>query len=184
LSFDAFSRYQRNEDGLGAWVWETQALTRARYSCGDADLGRRFEDERAWVLARQRELPALRKEVLAMRQKMFDGHPNTSELFDLKHDRGGMVDIEFIVQFLVLVHAHAHPELIRNLGNIALLRMAGAMGLVDEPLAREVADAYRTFRQIQHRLRLNGAERARVAVAEVEREIDAVRRLWHAVFQE
>ena len=117
-----------------------------------------------------------------MRQKMLDGHPNTSELFDLKHDRGGMVDIEFIVQYLVLAHAHARPELIRNLGNIALLRMAGAMGLIDEPLARQVADAYRTFRLIQHRLRLNGAERARVDPAEVEREADAVRRLWHAVF--
>ena len=183
-SFDAFSRYQRNEDGLGAWVWETQALTRARYSCGDAALGQRFEDERAWILSRVRELPALRSEVVAMRQKMFDGHPNTSTLFDLKHDRGGMVDIEFIVQYLVLAHAHARPELIRNLGNIALLKMAGAMGFVDEPLARQVADAYRTFRQIQHRLRLNGAERARVAASEVEREADAVRRLWHAVFQD
>jgi glutamate-ammonia-ligase adenylyltransferase len=183
-SFDAFSRYQRNEDGLGAWVWETQALTRARYSCGDAALGQRFEEERGWILSRVRDLPALRKEVLAMRQKMVDGHPNTSELFDLKHDRGGMVDIEFIVQYLVLAHAHAHPELIRNLGNIALLRMSGAMGLVEEPLAREVADAYRTFRQIQHRLRLNGAERARVRASEVEDEAEAVRRLWRSVFQE
>ncbi len=181
-SFDAFSRYQRNEDGLGAWVWETQALTRARYSCGDAELGRRFEDERAWILSRERELPALRTEVLAMRQKMLDGHPNATRLFDLKHDRGGMVDIEFIVQYLVLAHAHARPELIRNLGNIALLQMAGAMGLIDAGLARQVADAYRTFRLIQHRLRLNGAERARVAPEEVEREADAVRRLWHAVF--
>jgi glutamate-ammonia-ligase adenylyltransferase len=56
------------------------------------------------------------------------------------------------------------------------------MGLVEEPLARQIADAYRTFRRIQHRLRLNGAERARVPAAEVEREADAVRRLWRAVF--
>jgi glutamate-ammonia-ligase adenylyltransferase len=113
---------------------------------------------------------------------MLDGHPNTSALFDLKHDRGGMVDIEFIVQTLVLTHAHRRPELLRNLGNIALLGMAGEMGLIDATLAHAVADAYRTFRQLQHRLRLNGAERARVAGAEVQREIEAVRRLWHAVF--
>ena len=113
-SFDAFSRYQRNEDGLGAWVWETQALTRARHSCGDAVLGQRFEEERARILARVRDLPTLRTDVLEMRRKMLDGHPNTSALFDLKHDRGGMVDIEFIVQYLVLAHAHARPELIRN----------------------------------------------------------------------
>jgi len=62
--------------------------------------------------------------------------------------------------------------------------MSGAMGLVEEPLAREVADAYRTFRQIQHRLRLNGAERARVRAPEVVDEAEAVRRLWRAVFQE
>ncbi len=183
-SFDAFSRYQRNDDGLGAWVWETQALTRARYSCGDRALGARFEDERARVLARVRDLAALRKEVLAMRQKMFDGHPNPSPEFDLKHDRGGMVDIEFIVQYLVLAHAHERPQLLRNAGNIALLQMAGAMGLVDASLARQVADAYRTFRALQHRLRLNGAERARVAPEEVVHEVDAVRRLWHRVFDE
>jgi glutamate-ammonia-ligase adenylyltransferase len=181
-SFDAFSRYQRNDDGLGAWVWETQALTRARYSCGDPALGQRFEDERALILARERDLPALRREVLAMRQKMLEGHPNATPLFDLKHDRGGMVDIEFIVQYLVLAHAHQRPDLIRNLGNITLLQMSGTMGLIDAALARRVADAYRRFRLIQHRLRLNGAERARVAPEEVEHEADSVRRLWHAVF--
>ncbi len=183
-SFDAFSRYQRNDDGLGAWVWETQALTRARYSCGDRALGERFEDERARILARVRDLAALRKEVLAMRQKMLDGHPNPSPEFDLKHDRGGMVDIEFIVQYLVLAHAHERPQLLRNAGNIALLQMAGAMGLVDASLAHQVADAYRAFRALQHRLRLNGAERARVAPDEVVHEVDAVRRLWHRVFDE
>jgi len=181
-SFDAFSRYQRNEDGHGAWVWETQALTRARFSCGEAALGRRFEDERAWILARPRDLPKLCAEVLSMRQRMLEGHPNSSALFDLKHDRGGMVDIEFIVQYLVLAHTHEHPELIRNLGNITLLRMAGSMGFIDAGPAGRVADAYRTFRQIQHRLRLNGAERARIEPEAVKQEIEAVRRLWQSVF--
>jgi glutamate-ammonia-ligase adenylyltransferase len=182
-SFAAFSRYQRNEDGLGAWVWEHQALTRARFSAGDAALGERFEQERAHVLTRPRDLNPLRAEVLAMRTRMHEGHPNRSRLFDLKHDRGGMVDIEFIVQFLVLAHAHRHSELVLNVGNIALLQMAGRLALIDAALAGEVADAYRTLRRIQHRLRLNGAERARVPPVEVEREAAAVMRLWHAVFE-
>ena len=183
-SFDAFSRYQRNADGLGAWVWEHQALTRARWCAGDAELGNRFEAERAHVLTQVRELAHLKSEVLAMRRKMLDGHPNPSALFDLKHDRGGMVDIEFIVQYLVLAHAHRHWDLVRNWGNIALLQAAGGLRLIDATLAREVADAYRTFRAMQHRLRLNGAERARVEPAEVESQAAAVRRLWQAVFED
>ena len=180
--FDAFARYQRNEDGLGAWPWEHQALTRARYSAGDPEIGERFEAERTLILMQRRDKQKLCTDVLQMRARMLDGHPNPTGLFDVKHDRGGMVDVEFIVQFLVLAHAHEHAELVRNVGNIALLHMAGQLQLIDTSLAREVADAYRTFRSIQHRLRLNGAERARVAPQEVEREAAAVTRLWNSVF--
>lgn len=181
--FDAFSRYQRNEGGgHGAWPWEHQALTRARFSAGDAAIGERFEAERCHVLILPRDGDQLRTDVLAMRARMLDGHPNPTALFDVKHDRGGMVDIEFIVQYLVLRYAGEHHPLLRNAGNIALLLMAGELRLIDEPLAREVADAYRTFRRIQHRLRLNGAERARVTPQEVTHEVSAVTRLWHEVF--
>ncbi len=180
--FDAFSRYQRNEGGgRGAWPWEHQALTRARFSAGDAAIGERFEAERCHVLMLPRDGDKLRADVLAMRARMLEGHPNPTALFDVKHDRGGMVDVEFIVQFLVLAHAHEHSELVRNAGNIALLQMAGQLQLIDESLARDVADAYRTFRSIQHRLRLNGAQRARVAREEVEREAAGVKRLWNSV---
>jgi glutamate-ammonia-ligase adenylyltransferase len=182
-SFAAFSKYQRNEDGTGAWAWEHQALTRARFAAGDAALGARFEAERAYILTRVRDGAELRAEVVKMRRRMLDGHPNASALFDLKHDRGGMVDIEFIVQTLVLLHAHAHSELVRNLGNIALLRMAGEAGLVEPALALTVADAYRHYRKLQHELRLNSAEgeAARVAPELVQREAEAVRALWLAV---
>lgn len=181
-SFDAFSRYQRNEDGHGAWPWEHQALTRARYSAGDLEVGERFEAERRSILMQHRDTQKLCADVLEMRARMLDGHPNPTALFDVKHDRGGMVDVEFIVQFLVLAHAHEHPELVRNAGNIALLQMAGRLELIDASLAGEVADAYRTFRSIQHRLRLNGAQRARVEREEVEREAAVVTRLWNSVF--
>ena len=181
-SFDAFARYQRNEDGHGAWPWEHQALTRARYSAGDVHIGERFEAERRRILMQRRDTHQLCTDVLEMRARMLDGHPNPTALFDVKHDRGGMVDVEFIVQFLVLAHAHQHAELVRNAGNIALLQMAGQLQLIDASLAGDVADAYRAFRSIQHRLRLNGAERARVAHQEVEREAAAVTRLWNSVF--
>lgn len=181
-SFDAFERYQRNDDGLGAWTWEHQALTRARFCAGYAPLGAAVERLRNEVLARSRDLAKLASDVLEMRKRMLDGHPNRSPLFDLKHDRGGMVDIEFIVQYLVLAHAHRHARLLGNLGNIALLKIAGELGLIDPKLAAACADAYRLYRKLQHGLRLNGAPYARAPHAEVQAQIAAVRALWRAVF--
>ena len=77
-----------------------------------------MEPGRRALLSRERDPAALRDEVVKMRAKMHEGHPKRSALFDLKHDEGGMVDIEFIVQFLVLAHAPRHPELLDNAGNI------------------------------------------------------------------
>jgi glutamate-ammonia-ligase adenylyltransferase len=179
---DGLERYQRREGGTGAWTWEHQALTRARFVAGDAAIGARFERLRNEVLALPRDPAELAADVLAMRRRMRDGHPNRSGLFDLKHDRGGMVDLEFIVQFLVLAHAHAQPRLLGNLGNIALLRIAGELGLVDVRLAGEAGDAYRRFRKLQHELRLNNAEFARVPAESVATEAAAVRALWRTVF--
>jgi glutamate-ammonia-ligase adenylyltransferase len=119
-----------------------------------------------------------------MRKKMHEGHPNPSDLFDLKHDPGGMVDIEFMVQALVLGHAHNFPELTQNLGNIALLGMAAQRDLIPQPLAEATADAYRVFRQHQHRIRLSGAASARVPSEDLASERGAVRQLWATVFQD
>jgi glutamate-ammonia-ligase adenylyltransferase len=119
-----------------------------------------------------------------MRQKMHDGHPNPSTQFDIKHDRGGMVDIEFIVQTLVLRHSHAHPTLTGNLGNIALLRIAGELGLIDAELAGQVGNAYRSYRKRQHAERLSGAASARVGAHEFQSQQAAVIALWDAVFRE
>ena len=182
-SIEAFEKYQRADDGVGAWTWEHQALTRARFCCGDAALGARFEALRNEVLARPRDLAQLCAEVRTMRQKMHDGHPNRTAQFDLKHDAGGMVDIEFIVQMLVLAWAHDHPRLLDNLGNIALLHIAAEEGLIDPALADACADAYRHYRKLQHRLRLNGAEYARVEPAEVGADSAAVQALWRRVVE-
>ncbi|HJV50704.1 MAG TPA: bifunctional [glutamate--ammonia ligase]-adenylyl-L-tyrosine phosphorylase/[glutamate--ammonia-ligase] adenylyltransferase [Noviherbaspirillum sp.] len=177
-SVAAFEKYQAES----AWLWEHQALTRARFCAGDAAIGARFEAIREAVLRQQRDVEKLKGEVQAMRQKMRDAHPNRSQQFDLKHDAGGMIDIEFIVQFLVLRHAAQHPQLTADIGNIALLRLCGELGLVDGPLANDVAAAYRTFRKLQHQIRLQGHDRARVDVERVEREAAQVKQLWSTVF--
>jgi len=177
-SVAAFRRYQLES----AWTWEHQALTRARFCAGDWGVGAIFEAFRRDVLQAARDPAQLVADVLAMRKRMLDAHPNRSGLFDLKHDRGGMVDIEFIVQHLVLAHSRAHYELTGNLGNIALLHIAGALGLVPVGAAHRVADAYREYRRLQHALRLNGAEFARIERARVAPHVDATAALWQAVF--
>ncbi|MDE2121277.1 MAG: bifunctional [glutamate--ammonia ligase]-adenylyl-L-tyrosine phosphorylase/[glutamate--ammonia-ligase] adenylyltransferase, partial [Betaproteobacteria bacterium] len=127
-SLDAFEQYQLGRGSNTAWTWEHQALTRARFCAGDPGLGARFEAIRAQVLGMPRDGAALREEIRAMRRRVAEGHPNGSALFDLKHDPGGMVDVEFAVQALVLEHASAYPQLVANIGNIALLRLAEQLG--------------------------------------------------------
>lgn len=182
-NLESFRQYQFREGGANtAWVWEHQALTRARFCAGDEKVGAAFENIRAQVLATPREALPLAQEIVAMRRKVIEGHPNPGTLFDLKHDRGGMVDIEFTVQYLVLLYSSAHPTLLRNAGNIALLREAAGLGLIDAALAEGAAAAYRVYRKRQHKLRLDGVDAARVPADEIEAERIAVMALWDAVF--
>jgi glutamate-ammonia-ligase adenylyltransferase len=177
-SREAFERYQERD----AWVWEHQALTRARYCAGDASVGRAFEALRETILRRKRDPAELAEKIVEMREKMHGAHPNRSQLFDLKHDRGGMVDVEFTVQYLVLAHAAQHAVLTRNLGNIALLGIAAELGLAPGALAERARNAYREFRRLQHALRLNGAQYARVPQEDVREHVEAVRELWQLIF--
>ena len=177
-SVEAFERYQERD----AWVWEHQALTRARYSAGDAAVGSAFESIRERILRRKRDPADLAARIVEMRDKLHAAHPNRSGLFDLKHDRGGMVDVEFSVQYLVLAFSHQYPDLTRNLGNIALLGMAAGLGLIPAALAERVRNAYREFRRLQHALRLNGAQYARAPAAEVAQHVAAVQELWRLIF--
>jgi len=177
VSFDGYARYQRES----AWNWEHQAITRARFAAGDAEIGARFEALRHDILLMPREAQTLKAAVRDMRARIHAGHPNPTQDFDLKHDRGGMVDVEFITQYLVLQYAHTHPELLDNLGNIALLQLAAHAGLIPDPLAHRVADAYRSLRRTQHALRLQGASTARVPQDQLQSERDAVTALWQHV---
>ena len=186
--FEAWRRYERRDDNIGAWTWEHQALTRARFSAGDSELGAAFEAERVTILAARAPAEAdrvtLRSDVVAMREKMHAGHPNTSGLFDLKHDRGGMVDIEFCVQYLVLAYGGVHRELLANAGNIALLGRAAQAGLIGADDAQSTADAYRLYRRSQHALRLAdpATQAARVASTTFSSERAATEHLWAALF--
>lgn len=191
-SIDAFNQYQRNQ----AWVWEHQALTRARFVAGDFRLKEAFEHTRSAVLCQPRDLATLKYEVLKMRQKMLDAHPNSTGMFDVKHDRGGIIDVEFIVQYLVLGHACDYPELTNNIGNIALLKLAGKLGLINAETAERALNAYREFRRVQHQLRLNGdsgltgipstssksQKFARIEMEYLSDHPSAVLRLWEEVF--
>ncbi|MGN6702362.1 MAG: bifunctional [glutamate--ammonia ligase]-adenylyl-L-tyrosine phosphorylase/[glutamate--ammonia-ligase] adenylyltransferase, partial [Burkholderiaceae bacterium] len=176
-SVGSFEKYQTQS----AWIWEHQALTRARCCAGDAAIGARFETLRDAVLRQPRDPAVLRTAVLDMRARMRAQHRPRDGQFDLKQDAGGMIDIEFIVQFLILRDAAQLPQLTADIGNIALLKLAGELGLIDAASASAVADAYRLFRRLQHQLRLQGEEHARVAEATVQEPAGAVIRLWDAV---
>ena len=177
-SVEAFVRYQEE----AAWIWEHQALTRARHCAGDKAIGERFEQIRERILRRPRDLAHLKAEILSMREKLHTAHPNKSGLFDVKHDRGGMIDIEFSVQCLVLAFSGKFGDLTGNLGNIALLKMAAGHGLIPADLAERCREAYREFRRVQHALRLNGAQYARVPPGQLATHAAAVRELRAAVF--
>jgi [glutamine synthetase] adenylyltransferase / [glutamine synthetase]-adenylyl-L-tyrosine phosphorylase len=182
VSIEAFDKYQNS----AAWTWEHQAISRARFVAGDALLGAKFETIRRKVLVVKPDARALKNDIVQMRKKMLDGHPNKTDLFDIKHDRGAMVDIEFMVQYLVLGHAFECEVLLQNAGNIALLKVAATAKFIPENLADECANAYRVFRQKQHAIRLNdstsGSAPCRVPATEFIAERASVLGLWDCLF--
>ena len=163
-----------------AWTWELQALTRARATAGDASIGARVEAIRRDVLAMPRDAEATRRDIVDMRRRMLDAHRAKAGIFNLKQDRGGIIDTEFVVQYWILAYAHRYPELLDNVGTLALLGRAAALGLVDSSLASRCQDAYRRFRQRQHLLRLNAQGSSDVAEAGWAHDRSAIDALWNA----
>jgi len=180
-SFEAYDNYQQRRGSNTAWTWEHQAMTRARFVIGDEALRPRFDAVRQAVITAPRDGQALRAEIMAMREKVRAARPVRAGVFDVKHSPGGMVDAEFVVQYLVLSQAAAHPELIPNVGNIALLQRAEACGLLPTGVGQAAASAYRELRRVQHKARLN-EEPTHVAAGVLESERQAVLALWRAVF--
>ena len=180
-SIDSFANYQTGRGGNTAWTWEHQALTRARWCAGLQRVAPRFESVRRSVLAAPRDHAALREEVKAMREKVRAARPVKAERFDVKHSPGGMMDVEFAVQALVLAESGAHPELLDNVGNIALLGRAEAAGLLPAGIGTTAADAYRELRRAQHRARLD-EQTTQLDPETMAAEGAAVRALWRVVF--
>jgi len=116
-----------------------------------------------------------------MREKVRTAHPIKANMFDVKHSAGGMVDAEFAVQCLVLLHAAHYPELAENVGNIALLHRAQACGLLLGNIGDSAAKAYRELRRVQHKARLN-EEPTQLQRPQMAPEREAVLALWAAIF--
>ena len=185
-SLGAFARYQENE----AWTWEHQALVRARVLVGDAGVASAFEQVRAQVLGRERDLAKLSAEVSEMRAKMRDNlgtratlagtGPNAFDAavrFDLKQDAGGIVDIEFMVQYAALAWSREHPALLRYTDNIRILEgleQAGLMPAADAALLRE---AYKAYRSVAHRQALQ-KQAGVISGDQFVTERQEVRRIW------
>ena len=175
-SLEAFSRYQHDQ----AWTWEHQALVRARPVAGPPPLADAFDALRRRVLQRPRDADELRRDVVTMREKMRR-HLDRSDArhFDLKQGRGGITDIEFMVQYAVLKEAAHHPELTAWTDDIRLLETLAAAGLMTGEAAEGLILAYQRLRHAAHRCTL--AERpARVPRGELVQERALVERQWAA----
>ena len=147
----AFEAYQRGE----AWTFEHQALLHSRWVAGDAALGGEYARIRRAVLVEAVRRASLREDILAMRERMRaeHGRPRDGQ-FDLKHDRGGIADIEFLAQFWVLRDVHEHPPLAEFADTIRQLESVGSAALVDHGIIDRLVDAYRAYRQAAHHLSL------------------------------
>jgi glutamate-ammonia-ligase adenylyltransferase len=176
----AFREYQEAH----AWAWEHQALIRARPIAGDAGLAREFEEIRAATLCRARDPQVLRAEVTDMRARMHAAQETHGPgEINLKHDPGGMIDVEFMVQYAVLRWAHDHPELIQHRANIPLLEVLQSRGLLDPAQAGLLRDAYRRYLGVEQRLKLM-ERRPLVAPQELGDYPERVAAVWHELFDE
>ncbi len=173
-SIDAFERYQREN----AWTWEHQALLRERPVASIAGVGRAFERVRAETLIDGVNRETLREDVRKMRAKMrAELDRSDAGTFDLKQGEGGIGDVEFLVQYLVLAHAAGHPAVIHYPDNIRQLGTLGAAGCLPLADVRMLQDVYRAYRTRLHRLLLD-EQPPRVAEAEFRDERAAVGALW------
>jgi glutamate-ammonia-ligase adenylyltransferase len=175
---DAFADYQHGH----AWTWEHQAILRARPVAGDAGVSARFAQIRRDVLCAERDQDVLRSDVVAMRERMRRELSRAGEgEFDVKQDAGGIVDIEFLVQYLVLREARAHPEVIEYTDNLRQLQALARIGAIAQADADALFAAYRRYRAGQHARALRGERRAAVR-DDLGSERAFVQELWARVF--
>jgi len=175
---DAFQEYQMNQ----ARTWEHQALIRARPICGDQRMAQGFEKIRNAVLTQSRDETKLKAAVSDMRRQLRQGQLNQLPgLFDIKQGAGGIVDIEFIVQYLVLANAHRYPNLTDWTDNVRLLETLTDTRILDAERAHFLKDAYLTWRLTVHRLNLQ-EKRAMTNYAECAALHQEVNAIWTDYF--
>ncbi len=173
-SLEAFAEYQRRS----AWTWENQAMVRARVVAGDAELARQFERVRAGVLARPRDAGKLRRDVVEMRERMRQELDKSSgDMIDLKHGRGGIVDMEFMVQWGVLSWSASHTELLGYTHNNGLLQAFARCGLMADDDVAALTAAYSALRHRVNHLALQD-EPPLVGHDELSEHRGAVARIW------
>jgi len=163
-----------------AWTWEHQALARTRLIYGDPIIAQRFEQIRAEILGQARDHDTLRQQVVEMRQKLREHHGVNSQ--EVKHKSGGVVDLEFISQFLVLAYGQQYPALYAFSDNIRILDAAVACGLMSANEAHDLQHAYQQLRGVSHRETLqpaDGSSQPDISAAE-----QAVQASWQKVMLE
>ena len=178
-SLDAYNDYQREE----AWTWEHQSLIRARVVAGDRRLAEAFSETRRNVLSLPRKAGQLRLEVIQMRERMRNELGSRGRAgFHIKQDPGGIVDIEFMVQYLVLRWCSGHPELLRRTDTIYLLEALAEAGRLAVEDAQTLTYAYKQYRALNHRLTL--AEMSVLVSDDMLRDVrDSVVAVWHRVME-
>jgi glutamate-ammonia-ligase adenylyltransferase len=175
VDFEGYKAYIENK----AWIWEHQAFVRVRPVVGDAQSVTAFEAFKAGFLQKKRAVEDVRKEVVHMRQRMQKELDQTNdELFDLKQGRGGIVDIEFMVQFLVLAYAHQYPQLCVFSDNLRILEAIAEVDLLSQQDVDDLLDAYKVYRSKYHRVALQ-KEKPLVGSGCYQPQRDVVQAIWH-----
>jgi glutamate-ammonia-ligase adenylyltransferase len=151
-SVDAFERYHLNE----AWVWEQQAIVRSRVVAGSPAIKMKFSDFRTRLLTQPRDKGDVAKEVAAMREKMLAtitpvyAKKEDANIFDVKHSRWGIIDVEFMVQYAVLAFGHQFNALVRYTDNLRILEVMADSGLITDEQRFQLVDAYKAYREWAH----------------------------------
>lgn len=174
IHIDSYYKYLQEE----AWTWEHQALVRARVVYSDEQLSTRFDQVRQAILGTSRDSSSLQVDVVKMRKKMRD-HLDKSkgDLLDVKQSEGGLADIEFIAQYLVLAHSQSHPQLCQFSDNVRIFGKLAQVSIITETEAEQLTTAYCGLRDLGHALVLQN-EKALVSNEVMQIERENVKVIW------
>jgi len=181
-SIQAFEEYQKQRANNSAWTWEHQALTRGRFCAGNKEIGKKFEQIRKDILSSDRDKSVLKQQIINMRNKISQEKKYNSDAFNLKYSIGGMIDLEFCVQYLILAYSNNFPDLLANLGNIKLINIAAESNLIEKEIADDAVKAYKKYRKTQYELRLDN-KKITLKKEGFEDCINSIVKLWHNIIE-